>query len=246
MVAVPHQPLILLDVAGSSCHFHHAESGHLILERIFPQLEIIEWNEWWHEPASGDVTLADVMTIRLQDDVSLGDCLAAIRARGIEGPIVAFLCADQEEHWTESVKSLDNFILCPLREGELRARLTQYLQPQSPQSAVQLSSQIKRTVDEEPLIGESQSFKKVLERAELIARADGTTTKVGRTTKMGRESFLMILSATREAAPCTPPRIASPSSVPRPPAEGTRPRCTLSFCQKTTSDHLNRSLTLEK
>jgi len=181
MVAVPHQPLILLDVAGSSCRLHHAESGHLILERIFPHLETIEWDEWWHEPASGDVTLADVMTIRLQDDVSLVDCLAAIRARGMEGPIVAFLCAEQEEHWTESVKSLDNFILCPLREGELRARLTQYLQPQSLQSVVQLSSKIKRTVDEEPLIGESQSFKKALELAGLIARTDGTVLITGET-----------------------------------------------------------------
>jgi len=39
------------------------------------------------------------------------------------------------------------------------------------------------------------------------------------TTKRGRESFLMILSAAREAAPCTPPRIASPSGVSRLPRQ---------------------------
>jgi len=45
--------------------------------------------------------------------------------------------------------------------------------------------------------------------------------RIGRlsTTKRGRESFLMILSAAREAAPCTPPRIASPSGVSRLPRQ---------------------------
>ena len=43
--------------------------------------------------------------------------------------------------------------------------------------------------------------------------------RIGRlsTTKRGRESFLMILSHAREAASCTPSRIASPSGVPRLP-----------------------------
>jgi hypothetical protein len=46
----------------------------------------------------------------------------------------------------------------------------------------------------------------------------------------------MILSAAREAKTCTPPRIASPSGVPRPPAEGARPRCTLSHYQEKIPD----------
>jgi len=41
--------------------------------------------------------------------------------------------------------------------------------------------------------------------------------------KRGRESFLMILSDAREAAACTPPRIASPSGVPRLPRQSGGP-----------------------
>ena len=44
----------------------------------------------------------------------------------------------------------------------------------------------------------------------------------------------------------TPTRIASPPGVRCRPAEGARPRCTLSHCQNETSDRLNRVLTLER
>ena len=57
---------------------------------------------------------------------------------------------------------------------------------------------------------------------------------------------MILLAATRGRTVRTPTRIASPPGVRCRPAEGARPRCTLSHCQKDTSDRLNRVLTLER
>ncbi len=168
--------------------------------RVDVQTTLLPSNAPTHSPA--------LIILRTSiEGFSLG-VLSSIRKKWSQVLLFGLFCAGSDSltnSFQALLNELDDFLYCPFREAELVARIQRLLQSDSYARTLSGACPIKEKFHLESLVGDSESFLRVIEKIPRIAQSEATVLISGET-GTGKELFARAIHYTgpRQAKPFVP------------------------------------------
>ena len=133
----------------------------------------------------------DVVVLRLSIDNATQKLVMACRETWERAAILAVVCpgpVQPTEKFSTVLNSVDDFLSCPFQEPELHFRLKRIVRSKNPTASSAIPADFKEKQRVIPLVGESPSFRRVIDKISVLAESR-TTVLISGETGTGKEVF---------------------------------------------------------
>ena len=133
----------------------------------------------------------DVVVLRLAMDGDTQKLVASCREAWHRAAILAVVCpgwSRPTKRFSTVLNSVDDFLCCPFQEPELHFRLKRIVRPRSTAAPSSIAGDLEEKQRPIPLVGESPSFLRIVEKISLLAECR-TTVLISGQTGTGKEVF---------------------------------------------------------
>jgi two-component system response regulator AtoC len=133
----------------------------------------------------------DVIFVRLPGDSSAHELIRSCRETWRQVSILALVCPAMQrltKEFTSILRSVDDFLSCPFQDTELFIRIRRILRSRRNSTASTRSGELNERRQLIPIVGESPSFLRIVEKISLLAECR-TTVLISGETGTGKEVF---------------------------------------------------------
>lgn len=174
--------VLILDLNPRS--FPEDNCGQLpkLIENILPNRDIYHQTITNFPPRPIDF-LPDLIFLRSTVE-SFTRILLHLRKHWNKIPIIGIFCNgvdDSKAVFQSLVSGLDDFVSCPFKKIDLAPRMLRLIHRRTENVAFARARAVKETCYQEPLVGESQSFLRVIEKIPSFALSNATVALLGET-----------------------------------------------------------------
>lgn len=176
--------ILIMDLDPNSCPYDNREQIAKPLEKIFPETAIAVQAGLGNPADMRIPSSAKLILMKSPFTEKLSKAFQTVKEKWNSGSVLGILCTVTDApnaQFIAILNDMDDFLCCPFEEIELILRVQRLLPEKLQVTSDSPHKQLKALSRFEGLVGESESFLRIIEKIPSVARCDATVLIAGET-----------------------------------------------------------------